>query len=63
MNNLSEELVDADALAADPDIAVRVLADMLVTYQTLLTEENLIDFSAIQTECYRLLTEKPDIPI
>lgn len=61
VNNLSEELVDADALAADPDIAVRVLADMLVTYQTLLTEENLIDFSAIQTECYRLLTEKPDI--
>ena len=27
----------------------------------MLDEENLIDFSAIQTECYRLLTENKDI--
>lgn len=61
VNNLAEELVDVDALSADTDPAVSALADMFVIYQELLADENLIDFSEIQTECYRLLTENEDI--
>ncbi|NJP41659.1 ATP-dependent helicase [Oscillospiraceae bacterium HV4-5-C5C] len=61
VNNLSEELVDVDAMSDDPDISIVALADMMTIYHGLLEEENLIDFSAIQTECYRLLTKNSDI--
>ena len=60
-NNLSEELVSPDDLRKDKDPLVVALGDMLAIYQTILTQENLIDFSTIQTECYRLLKENPDI--
>lgn len=60
-NSLTEELVDIDAMADDVDPEIVSLADMVTLYQELLVEENLIDFSAIQTECYRLLVDNPDI--
>ena len=34
---------------------------MMEEYHYLLEEENLIDFAKIQTECYRLLADNPDI--
>ncbi|MGI5871853.1 MAG: ATP-dependent helicase [Bacillota bacterium] len=61
VNNLSEELVDVDAMSEDQDISISALADMLTVYRQILSEENLIDFSAIQTECYRLLMENQSI--
>ncbi len=56
-NNLSEELVTPDALRNDNDGFVVALGNMLAEYQVLLTEGNLIDFSTIQTECFRILSD------
>ena len=60
-NNLSEELVSPDALQEDRDGFVVALGNMLSEYQSLLEEGNLIDFSTIQTECFRILKENPNI--
>lgn len=60
-NNLTEEVVDIDAMLSDHDTEISVIAKVVNTYQAMLDEENLIDFSAIQTECYRLLKENKDI--
>ena len=60
-NNLSEELVSPEALRKDKDGFVVALGDMLAEYQMLLDEGNLIDFSTIQTECFRILNENPAI--
>lgn len=61
VNNLSEELVSADALCADKDSQIVALGNMLEEYQDLLEDGNLIDFSTIQTECFKLLSENTDI--
>lgn len=61
VGTLTEELVDADAMAKDSKTEIRVLSAILKQYQQLLTDENLIDFAKIQTECYRLLKENPAI--
>lgn len=60
-NNLSEELVTPEALRQDKDGFVVALGNMLAEYQMLLNEGNLIDFSTIQTECFRILKENPTI--
>lgn len=58
---LCEELVDIEALAKDKKPEIRVLAQIVNVYQQLLSDENLIDFVKIQTECYHLLSENPAI--
>jgi len=60
-NNLSEELVTPEALLQDKDGLVLALGNMLAEYQMLLNEGNLIDFSTIQTECFRILVDNPVI--
>lgn len=60
-NNLTEELVDLESMLDDKDIKISTIAKVVSVYQSMLEEENLIDFSAIQAECYRLLTENPTI--
>lgn len=60
-NHLSEEMVDIEALQSDENPNIRALGDILKVYQKMLEEGNLIDFSTIQTECYRLLTENKQI--
>mgnify|MGYP004470744815 FL=1 len=60
-NNLSEEMVTPEALRQDKDRFVVALGNMLAEYQMLLNEGNLIDFSTIQTECFRILKENPAI--
>ncbi len=61
VNHLSEELVNAEQLIADSDPEISALGCMLQAYQDLLQDGNLLDFAAIQTECYRLLVECPEI--
>ena len=61
VGTLTEELVDADAMAKDSKSEIRVLSAVLKQYQQLLTDENLIDFAKIQTECYHLLKDNPAI--
>jgi len=60
-NNLSEEMVDAERMSADKEVEISAIGRMLVVYHNLLEEKNLIDFSAIQTECFRLLNQNKDI--
>lgn len=61
VNNLSEEMVSPDALCSDDNMEIVALGQTLAAYQELLNEENLLDFSTIQTECFRLLKDNPDI--
>ncbi|MFR9192017.1 MAG: ATP-dependent helicase [Anaerovoracaceae bacterium] len=61
VNNLSEEMITPNELMSDSDISIRVLGQILMEYNSLLTKENLMDFSSIQTEAYRLLCEHDDI--
>lgn len=61
VNNLSEELIDPAELMADGDIRIAALGEILKVYQEVLTENNLMDFSAIQTEAYWLLTNYPEV--
>lgn len=61
VNNLSEELVEPEDLIADADEAIATMGRILKEYKSLLEEENLMDFSSIQTEAYRLLHDNPEI--
>ena len=61
VNNLVEELVDPAELKKDKNPQVAALGDILETYQAVLFENNLLDFSSIQTEAFRLLKDNPAI--
>lgn len=61
VNNLQEEMVDPDDLCSDDNGEIVALGKMLAIYQSILADENLLDFSTIQTECFRLLKDNPDI--
>ena len=61
VNHLSEEMVDVEALQKDTNLEIRTLGKILSVYQEMLEEGNLIDFSTIQTECFRLLKDNQKI--
>lgn len=61
VNNLAEELVDVDAMRQDSNEQIVAVANIIEQYNCLMEEENLIDFSSIQTEAYKLLVEQPAI--
>lgn len=61
VNNLSEELVSPEELMSDSDLSIVALGQMLKEYQNVLMEGNLMDFSSIQIEAYRLLCDHADI--
>ena len=61
VNNLAEELVDIDEMQGDADEHIVAVANIMKQYNTLMKDENLIDFSSIQTEAYKLLIEEPSI--
>lgn len=61
VNKLSEELVDPDALCKDDDEAIKAPGHWYKLYLRLLEEENLLDFSVIQSEALRLLEQNPDV--
>lgn len=61
VNNLSEELICPKELQRDGDAAIATLGKVLEEYQEILDENNLMDFSSIQTETFRLLTEHNEI--
>lgn len=61
VNNLAEELVDTEKMMHDSDSQIVAIANIMEQYDILMEYENLIDFSSIQTEAYKLLTEHPDI--
>ena len=54
-------MVDIEALQSDDNPEIRTLGRVLSVYQEMLEEGNLIDFSTIQTECYKLLMQNKQI--
>lgn len=46
---------------ADKDPSIAAMGRILATYREILTEDNLMDFSSIQTEAYQLLRDHPDV--
>lgn len=61
VNNLAEELVDIEVMMQDSNEQIVAVANIMEQYNILMEDENLIDFSSIQTEAYRLLIEQPSI--
>ena len=61
VNKLSEELIDPAELMEDDDTRIFALGETMKVYQDVLAENNLMDFSAIQTEAYWLLTNYPEV--
>lgn len=59
--NLTEELVDVQKMLKDSNDRVVGVGHILNSYQYIIQKENLIDFSTVQTETYRLLNEHPEI--
>lgn len=61
INRISEELIDVEALKSSNYEKVRALAECYEIYQSILSEENALDFSTIQSEIYNLFINKPTI--
>lgn len=61
VNNLTEELVESDELSDDERPQVQALGDVLALYQMILSENNLLDFSGIQAEAFRLLKSNDNV--
>ena len=61
VNNLTEELVDAEMLSKSKSFDYAVIGNILRTYQQIIDENNYLDFSGIQTEAYWLLMNHPEI--
>lgn len=61
VSNLLEELVNVDEMLGDEDSTIVGIANVLALYQKIAEEENLIDFSSIQTEAYSLMLNHPEI--
>jgi len=61
LNKVSEEALDAAALAVAPEPEIRALAACFAKYQELLHEHNSLDFSGIQYEALQLLEKHPEV--
>ncbi|MBD5525968.1 MAG: ATP-dependent helicase [Lachnospiraceae bacterium] len=61
VNNLSEEMISPETLQKDSNVVIAALGKVLEVYHEILSDNNLMDFSSIQTEAYRLLTEHMEI--
>ena len=61
VNNLLEELVDIQKMKSEDDERIVAVAEITELYQSILAEENLVDFTSIQTEAYTLLLNHPEI--
>lgn len=61
VNILTEELVDPDEMLSDDNPQIIAVANVLKTYLLITEEENMIDFSSIQTEAYKLLMTQPQL--
>lgn len=61
VNKLSEENVNPDKLIEFHDYKIQLLGKVYKKYLELTKEENIVDFSTIQTETYGLLKENPEI--
>ncbi|MCM1316319.1 MAG: UvrD-helicase domain-containing protein, partial [Alistipes senegalensis] len=61
VNVLNEELVDFEALCRDSDLDIQLVGEIIKIYNSILDEQNMLDFSAIQTQAYFMLKNNPAI--
>lgn len=61
LNVVSEEMLDVQRLKDSQCLSVRALADCYLLYQDILSEENALDFSTIQSETLRLLEKHSQV--
>ena len=61
VTNLLEELVDVNKMRQDTDASIVGISNILDLYQKITEDENLIDFSSIQTEAYFLMLNHSEI--
>jgi DNA helicase-2/ATP-dependent DNA helicase PcrA len=59
ISKVSEECLDVEVLCGAEEDEIRAIGEYYKIYQRQLIEENLLDFSTIQTETLRLLNENP----
>lgn len=55
LNKLNENRVEIDTLKNNNDIKIRILGNFLKVYESILEEENILDFSSIQLKTFKLL--------
>lgn len=61
VNQLMEELVDAEAMENDADEDMHFLGRLVRRYKELLERSSAMDFSSIQTKTYEMLTAHPEV--
>lgn len=61
LNKVREEALNAVTLAAASEVEIRALAACFAKYQSLMHENNALDFSGIQYEALELLEKHPEV--
>ena len=61
VNSLSEEMVEASALIEDRNPSIAAMGRILAEYQQMLADNNMLDFSGIQTEAFHLLNDNDEV--
>ena len=61
INNLEEELIDISQLEKSDDVAIVAYSQIAQLYRSIIKEQNMLDFSTIQSYTLKLLNEYPDI--
>ncbi|MFT3920039.1 UvrD-helicase domain-containing protein [Cloacibacterium sp.] len=61
IGKVSEECLDVEDLCNADEDEIRAIGEYFKIYQNQLAEENVLDFSSIQTEILRLLEENPKV--
>lgn len=61
VNQLMEELVDVRKMADDIDEDMRFLGKLVIRYRDLLKRKNVMDFSSIQTDTWKLIEDNEDV--
>lgn len=61
VNTVSEEALEPSSLLQASDTTIRALGACTLRYHELLAAHNALDFSTIQYEAYKLLTEHPEV--
>jgi len=61
VNSLSEEFVKPEDLKIDTRHHIRALGEIMETYNEILSDGNLMDFSKLQTEAYNLINNNPAV--
>lgn len=60
-SKINEELISGEELLASSDEEAQLYGQLKLKIEKILREQNTLDFSTMQTECYRLISQNPDV--